>query len=195
VALVVGDDEPAIEAVLARISAGNVRSYIYIFCDADGKMRLPGLTFRPATWLDDPEDILGVISANPSVVGDGDMDRWKGKYLRDDFRAYTSEEYEVLEWVEEGSKPGSKPVTHSYPADAIPDGLSAPPDATSTIQSRRVLNPAYDPENVYISREDRPEWATVGLMGKLRLRKGQPVGSRWVKMRDVSPTIEEWLVR
>jgi hypothetical protein len=32
-------------------------------------------------------------------------------------------------------------------------------------------------------------------MGKLRIRKGQPTGSRWIKMRDVSATVEEWLVR
>jgi len=35
----------------------------------------------------------------------------------------------------------------------------------------------------------------VGLMGKLRLHKGQPVGARWIKMRDVSDDVEEWLVR
>jgi hypothetical protein len=35
----------------------------------------------------------------------------------------------------------------------------------------------------------------VGLMGKLRIRKGQPTGSNWIKMRDVSDTVEEWLVR
>ena len=32
-------------------------------------------------------------------------------------------------------------------------------------------------------------------MGKLCVRKGQVIGSRWVKMRDVSATVEEWLVR
>ena len=59
----------------------------------------------------------------------------------------------------------------------------------------RILNPDYDPDQEYTSREDRPEWDTVGLMGKLRIRKGQPTGSNWIKMRDVSDTVEEWLVR
>jgi hypothetical protein len=124
---------------------------------------LDGDKIRPALPSEEP---LGVISANPSVVGDGDIGRWKGKYLRDDFGAYIWEDCEVA--GEEGE---------------------------TVIQQRRKLNPAFDPELEYLPRADRPEWDTVGLMGKLRLRKGQPVGARWVKMRDVSATVEEWLVR
>ena len=30
-----------------------------------------------------------------------------------------------------------------------------------------VLNPDYDPEQEYVSREDRKEWTSIGLMGKL----------------------------
>ena len=39
------------------------------------------------------------------------------------------------------------------------------------------------------------EWDTVGLMGKLRLKKGQTTGTNWIKMRDISDTVEEWVVR
>ena len=59
----------------------------------------------------------------------------------------------------------------------------------------RILNPNYDPDSEYIPREDRKEWSTVGLVGKLRMYKGQKTDSRWIKMRDISDTIEEWLVR
>ena len=47
----------------------------------------------------------------------------------------------------------------------------------------------------YVPRSQRKEWDAVGLMGKLRMLKGQPTGDRWIKMRDVSDTVEEWLVR
>ena len=100
------------------------------------------------------EEPIGVISGNPSVVGDADVDRWKGKYLRDDYGSYVLDE----------------------------DGY-------------RQLNPDYDSSVEYVQREDRPEWDTVGLMGKLRIRKGQVTGARWIKMRDISDTVEEWLVR
>jgi len=59
----------------------------------------------------------------------------------------------------------------------------------------RILNPDYDDSQTYISREDRKEWDTVGLMGKLRIRKGQPVANNWIKMRDVSDSVEEWLIK
>ena len=100
------------------------------------------------------EEPIGVISGNPSVVGDSDVDRWKNKYLRDDYGSYVLDE----------------------------DG-------------DRQLNPNYDSDLEYVQREHRAEWDTVGLMGKLRIRKGQITGARWIKMRDVSDTVEEWLVR
>ena len=59
----------------------------------------------------------------------------------------------------------------------------------------RKLNPKWDKSKTYIPREDRKEWDTVGLMGKLRMLKGQPTGDRWIKMRDISDKVEEWLVK
>ena len=112
---------------------------------------LDGDKLREAVTGEEP---IGVISGNPSVVGDADIERWKHKYLRDDFGTYIRDE-----------------------------------------EGDRQLNPNYDPDAEYVSRENRPEWDTVGLMGKLRIRKGQVTGARWIKMRDVSDTVEEWLVR
>jgi hypothetical protein len=63
------------------------------------------------------------------------------------------------------------------------------------IAGERVLNPDFDPELTYTSREDRPEWCLVGLLGRLRLRTGTPRGDRWVFLGEVAPGIEEWLVR
>lgn len=100
------------------------------------------------------EDPIGVISGNPSMVGDAAWNKWSGKYLRDDYGSYILDE----------------------------DGY-------------RQLNPDFNPDEEYIPRDQRSEWDCVGLMGKLRIRKGQVTGSRWIKMRDVSDNIEEWLVR
>jgi uncharacterized protein YaiE (UPF0345 family) len=59
----------------------------------------------------------------------------------------------------------------------------------------RISNPDYDDTLEYVKREDRKEWDIVGLMGKLRIKKGQQTGTNWIKMRDISDTVEEWLVR
>jgi hypothetical protein len=100
------------------------------------------------------ENIIGVISGNPSIVGDAAWNKWSGKHLKDDFGSYILDE----------------------------DG-------------NRTLNPDYDENAEYIPREQRPEWGVVGLMGKLRLRKDQLTMSSWIKMRDISNTVEEWLVK
>ena len=150
------------------------------------------------------EEPIGVISGNPSVVGDADIDQWKGKYLRDDFGTYLQDTHNVVEWDETiTDEDGSQRVEkHSYEDWNIPAGVVVPDDAavSGTDENgqpykHRRLNPDYNPETAYVSREDRPEWDTVGLMGKLRIRKGQITGVRWIKMRDVSDTVEEWLVR
>lgn len=56
-------------------------------------------------------------------------------------------------------------------------------------------NPEYDPARDYAPRKERPEWSCVGLVGRLRLRSGQPAGSRWVRLAVLPGGIEEWLVR
>jgi hypothetical protein len=57
------------------------------------------------------------------------------------------------------------------------------------------LNPDFVEGQAYVQRENRKEWDTIGLMGKLRIKKGQQIGTNWIKMRDVSATVEEWLVK
>ena len=127
---------------------------------------LDGEKIKLATSDDAAANVIGAVSVNPSVVGDSDILRWKQKYLKDDFGAYIFEDYNVED-----------------------------DDGNTVVQQRRKLNPDYNEDKEYISREDRKEWATIGMMGKLRIRKGQPTGDRWIKMRDVSDTVEEWLVR
>jgi hypothetical protein len=116
---------------------------------------------------EDGEDPIGVISATPTIVGDSDMDHWRGKYMRDAFGDYVLEPQEVTD-----------PET----------GIAAQ-------QPCRVLNPNYDPALPYTPRALRSEWAIVGLIGKLRLRKGQPTDPRWIKIQDVSADLEDWLLR
>jgi hypothetical protein len=144
----------------------------------------------------DGEDPIGVISANPTILGDAGWNKWTEKHLRDDFGSYVLEEHNVIEWTDEEGK------KHIYEDWSIPADVVVPDDAITTTHdengkrfSHRALNPAYDPDQEYIPREERPEWDAVGLMGKLRIRKGQVTGARWIKMRDISDNVEEWLVR
>lgn len=139
---------------------------------------------------EDGDVVIGVISSTPSLVGDSAWNKWTGKYLRDEFNAYILEQYEIWEWDD--------PTTgqrHSYASDEIPVGIVAPINKTVIQSKRRKLNPQFDSTLTYVPRSERPEWDMVGLLGKLRVRKGQEVGSGWIKLRDVSSVVEEWLVR
>ncbi len=62
-------------------------------------------------------------------------------------------------------------------------------------KQRPKLNPEYDESHEYVSREERPEWNCVGLLGQLPLARGQPVAPTWVKIKDISKEVELWLVR
>ena len=59
----------------------------------------------------------------------------------------------------------------------------------------KLVNTDYEDTKEYVTREARKEWDIVGLMGKLRIKKGQQTGTNWIKMRDISASVEEWLVR
>lgn len=117
---------------------------------------LDGEKIRFATA--DDTYILGVISANPCVEGDVFSDDWQGKYLTDAFGARVTQvvhvdaTYEDIETVD--------PKTGETVIEKVK--IEDEHDAVQW-----VLNPDYDPDQEYVSREDRKEWAAVGSMGKL----------------------------
>jgi hypothetical protein len=138
---------------------------------------------------DTSDNIIGVISGNPAIIADTAWNRWNNKYLKDDFNRYILEDYEVWEWTDASGN------SYKYLKEEVPTGLYVPDDKEIQVLKRYKLNPEYDQNMEYIPREQRKEWSPVGLLGKLRLRKGQPVKSSWIKMRDISNSIEEWLVK
>ena len=103
---------------------------------------LEGDKIRYATPNDDY--ILGVVSSDPSVAGDIYSEDWHNKYLKDVFGSKIVEVVEVEETTNE-------------------DGKIIP----AHTEQRWVLNPDYNSDVKYTSREERPEWAAIGIVGKL----------------------------
>tara|TARA_R110002167_G_scaffold116193_11_gene291098 strand:- start:7075 stop:7986 length:912 start_codon:yes stop_codon:yes gene_type:complete len=64
-----------------------------------------------------------------------------------------------------------------------------------------AIDPYYNPETAgeadanYIPRTQRKEWATVGLLGRIRVKVGQPVAATWLKIRDLDLEVQEYLVK
>lgn len=69
------------------------------------------------------------------------------------------------------------------------------PSGKKIKKERHKINPEYDEKKEYVPRDQRPEWNCVGLLGQLRLKKGQPVSSSWFKIKNVSDDVELWLVK
>ena len=172
-------------------------------------VKLNGNKIVASAGSDDAADIIGVVSGSPVIIGDADGTgtRWTEKYEKDDYGRAVYETYTITTWtevVEDGDD-----IKHEYHTDRIPSGTTAPTDATAenkltviskeddntTDITRRKLNSSWDATATYIARADRKEWDTVGLVGKLRMKKNQRTGTNWIKLRDISDTVEEWLVR
>lgn len=157
---------------------------------------LDGNKVRKATSDDAAASIIGIVSAHPAVVGDSRWNKWHGKHETDDYGTVVRETCSLVTWTEAPADETGAPVTHTYYTDRVPDGITVPSDAVVTSnQTRPKESSDYDASVTYIPREERKEWDAIGLMGKLRLRKGQPTGDRWIKLRDISSDVEEWLVR
>lgn len=99
--------------------------------------------------------ILGIVSGNPSVVGDVHDDQWQGMYLYDVFGRPLWEDVEVPD------------VTVEEPDPENPESTVTRVIIPAHIEHRQKLNPAYDGSQPYLPRTQRPEWDAVGMLGKL----------------------------
>jgi|LakMenEpi03Aug12_release.lakeMendotaPanAssembly.Ray.scaffolds.fasta_scaffold14338_10 hypothetical protein len=146
---------------------------------------------RKAIETDNELNIIGVISKNPTVVGDAQPNSWQGKFVRDDFGRVQFENLVSYRW-EEIKEDGSKEFKGCVPSR---DGITPPENAEEYYHDYPIYNNSFDKEEIYIPRTDRKEWSTVGMMGKLRIRKNEIKKSNWLKIRDISSTVEEWLIK
>jgi len=160
---------------------------------------------RAATADDSASSIIGVVRPKEpgqasTTIGNSAWNKWSGKYLTDDFDRFILDEHVVYEWTEEVE--GGDDINHSYESHQIPDGITVPDNVVGQTHDSKGnrfvhyrLNPNYDPTVAYVPREERDEWVIVGLIGQVKILDGQPMNDRWIKMRDVSDTVEEWFVR
>ena len=179
---------------------GNGADYAEYFEWSDGNpddedrvgmtVKLNGDKIELVSETDDTNSIIGAISANPGFVGDNAALKWRGKYLRDDFGRLLMEDYEVYAWKDENGDDQIHDIN-----EPVPEDLNIPEDRIVKTARRRVLNPSFDPDVAYAPREERKEWSTVGLVGKLRIRTDQPIHSNWILLRNISDSVGEWLIK
>lgn len=118
------------------------------------------------------EYILGIISGNPSVVGNAD-ECWVGRFVRDDFGRYIDEEfeYEVVVGYEEVEEPEESITEPEEPKKDKPK-KDKPNKKIKKIKKKETgtkwkENPNYDQTQTYVPRDQRAEWSAVGMLGVL----------------------------
>ena len=160
---------------------------------------LDGNKVRASTSSDDAATVIGVVrpkvdGINSMMIGNTAWNSWTNKYMHDDYGRFVMEDYTVTEWVVKTYEDGTQ-KTESYDTDKIPSDVTVPSDAVVKTQQRKKLNSDYDKSKEYKPRSERDEWVIIGMLGQIQVEKGQKTGTNWIKMRDISDTVEEWLVR
>lgn len=113
---------------------------------------------------------LGVVSPTPTIIGNVPLN-WPGKIEKDEWGREVLDREPTVWWHERGPDldEGGRLVKRSFnfPADAIPEGITPPDDATWGDRSKLRYSPDFDESLEYELRNTRDEWITVGLMGRL----------------------------
>ena len=187
---------------------------------------LDGEKIRPATDGDDVSKIIGVVSALPAVVGDSAWSEWQLAHQKDAYGSWVTEDKEYLVWNKFGTfidtdgvkKSNPQPDINDYNMDSEYQVLVTDIEAEKAkgnvpqaaidqnlrvTRPSRTKNPDYDPSRDYVPRSQRREWDAIGLVGKLVVRRGQPIGSNWILMKsnvgvdpnDNSIILDRYLVR
>ena len=91
----------------------------------------------------DTKELMGVVSAFPTVLGDSFEEYWHGKYVTD---AYGRIQYETV---------------------TIPAYTEAGKEFPAREETRPIISPNYDPTQTYIPREQRKEFGKFAMLGKL----------------------------
>ncbi len=122
--------------------------------------------------------ILGIVSGNPSVIGNADEDYY-WRYERDEFNRIVMED--VPELVQKTDNEGN-PVYDDETHEPVMV------ETGNIIKNARMkLAEDYDPslQDTYVERKDRKEWGCVGMLGVLPVRDdGTSIPGRFCRCAD-----------
>lgn len=165
---------------------------------------------------------IGVISANPNLVGNAYEEEWHGKYKRDDYGRILYEDVEIMEeelvyvihreevktlimrdnkWYEKSEYVDKKVGVYDKVSIYNDNGEVIRMENIQRRQlvskriSRQQISKEYDATKIYVPRSKRPEWNMVGLLGQVVIKKYQKTHQNWIKIRNVNDDLELWLIK
>ena len=186
---------------------------------------LDGEKVKLATDSDNKDNIIGVVSPEPVILGDAAPLGWHGRYKKDIYGSPIRKEQEWLIWKKEYHYEDGVKVLCAQPDPNKPQTLNGDMERCKVedIEKRKAQNDIpdfaitnniryktygkdidktdYDPSKPYVPRKDRKEWDAIGMLGKLVVRRGQPIGTRWLLLKEGigvdtdGITLDRYLVR
>ena len=122
------------------------------------------------------ETVIGAISGTAGVIGGAHEFNWQGRFKHDEWGR------EVFEELKDES--GNLIYTDAE-------------TRSNYVKTNRIENSDWDSslDNSYVPRALRKEWAIVGLLGQIRIRKNAVVPSNWVKLKEIDSVKDFYLVR
>ena len=146
----------------------------------------------PAT---EEDNVIGVVTESAAIVGNASWNTWKHKFYYGEDKEPAKVKYKIVEWVDDVG------VLHSYFLNTLDREFALPENAIiyetdeeGSDMKQKQMNDMFDPMIEYQDRRDRG-WAVVSMIGTTNLWKGQIVNPNWIKVRDVSDDLEQWILK
>jgi len=166
--------------------------YAEMFQSADGKCIPKGrfVSFKEKSDCVCPgcNEIIGVSSVKPTVLGDSAPLEWKCRFLTNEIGERIVGVVQKTDLVFVPKSDVIDPSIQSSILESVPVPNTAENLSMEIVEEKDdgyeikityeeedfMENPEYDPNIKYIPREDRPEWNEIGLVGKLWVCKANP---------------------
>ena len=153
------------------------RCGVFVTFDFDKEYQYDTTQELPCIRIAHPGDyILGVISGNPSFVGNSD-EEWKKRWLYDEFDRPVFEIVQVPDTELQEVETGEYYTDIQYDENDNEVEVQLPVTQLKEVETgtfhteyQQVVNPEYDENMVYKSRFDRKEWEAAGMLGVLSVK-------------------------
>ncbi len=148
-------------------------------------------------------NIKGVISSTPTIIGNNAPNKWQGTFLRDKFKKIEKEKYTLVYWHDKwgektwGYRDKNNVMFKEYPQPTSLQGLfhdEAPIGNITVIEEVDidVINPAFDivQSDSYKSRNERKEWGVMGALGQIVCHTLEPITSDFVDYDPITGRVK-----
>lgn len=140
------------------------------------------------------DNIIGVVTNGAAIVGNAGW-TYTNTYLTAENRTPKTQKVKIVEWEDEVG------ILHSYyehtldPNFALPDNaIIYETDENGDEFNIPYINAEHDRTREFIPRSNRG-WATVTIVGKVDVWKGQYMNPNWIKVKDINDDLEQWILK